>query len=515
MNGQTNLSDNCSTTVPAAGIPVSWVKSKLGELLPLNYGKGLVKKKRVKSGEVPVYGSSGIVGFHDKHIAKGPALIIGRKGTVGKVHFSKGPSWPIDTTYFVEATPSANLKFFDYLLGFLDLGSLDKSTAIPGLSRSDYNEVEVYVPPLPEQRRIVAEIEKQFTRLDAAETALRRVEANLKRYRASVLKAACEGKLVPTEAELAEAEGRDYEPADQLLERILAERRFRWESQEKRRGKYKEPVPPDTSDLSELPEGWEYTSIEPLLSLDRVGLKTGPFGSLLKKHEHRESGVPVFGIENIRGMEFVSGNKIFVTCQKAQSLSAYDVQTGDILISRSGTVGHACVVPNGLGKARLSTNLIRLSLAGQYALPRYLCILLNGSPTVLGQVSVLCSGSTRDFLNRKIIMSLAFPLPPYEEQRRIIAEVDRLLSIIQQFESTVVASLKRVGRLRQSILKRAFSGQLVPQDPEDEPASVLLESIHAEREAAQAAAAAGGRKTRRRRSKVALDKQLRLLENGP
>ena len=82
----------------------------------------------------------------------------------------------------------------------------------------------------------MAEIEKQFTRLDAAETALKRVEANLKRYRASVLKAACEGKLVPTEAELAEAEGRDYEPADQLLERILAERRVRWESQREAAG---------------------------------------------------------------------------------------------------------------------------------------------------------------------------------------------------------------------------------------------------------------------------------------
>ena len=81
------------------------------------------------------------------------------------------------------------------------------------------------LPPFPEQHRIVAEIEKQFTRLDASVAALRRVQANLKRYRASVLKAACEGRLVPTEAELARAEGRDYERADRLLERILAERR--------------------------------------------------------------------------------------------------------------------------------------------------------------------------------------------------------------------------------------------------------------------------------------------------
>ena len=80
------------------------------------------------------------------------------------------------------------------------------------------------LPPLPEQHRIVAEIEKHFTRLDASVAALKRGEANLKRYRASVLKSACEGTLVLTEAELARAEGRDYEPADVLLQRILAER---------------------------------------------------------------------------------------------------------------------------------------------------------------------------------------------------------------------------------------------------------------------------------------------------
>ena len=86
--------------------------------------------------------------------------------------------------------------------------------------------------PLPEQHRIVAEIETQFTRLEAGVAALKRAQANLRRYKASVLKAACEGRLVPTEAELARAEGRDYEPADVLLERILAERRARWEAEQ-------------------------------------------------------------------------------------------------------------------------------------------------------------------------------------------------------------------------------------------------------------------------------------------
>ena len=99
------------------------------------------------------------------------------------------------------------------------------TTNISNISSSRLAEIPLSVPPLPEQHRIVAEIEKQFTRLGASVTALKRVQANLKRYRASVLRAACEGKLVPTEAELARLEGRGYEPAAQLLERILCERR--------------------------------------------------------------------------------------------------------------------------------------------------------------------------------------------------------------------------------------------------------------------------------------------------
>ena len=145
--------------------------------------------------------------------------------------------------------------------------------------------------PLAEQRRIVAEIEKQFTRLDASVAALKRVQVNLKRYRASVLKAACEGKLVPTEAELAQSEGRDYEPADRLLERILSERRARWDSQEKRRGKYKEPVTPDTSDLPELPKGWVWATVDQLIV-------DSPQNGIYKPKSQYGDGVPVLRIED-------------------------------------------------------------------------------------------------------------------------------------------------------------------------------------------------------------------------
>lgn len=136
--------------------------------------------------------------------------------------------------------------------------------------------------PLAEQQRIVEAIEQQFSRLDVGITLLRQAQKKLKLYRASVLKAAVEGELT--------AEWRathpDSEPASELLKRILAERRAKWEEEQITKGKdpkkmkYEEPVGPDVSGLRKLPEGWRYVYLEPLLSFVRKGITTGPFGSL-------------------------------------------------------------------------------------------------------------------------------------------------------------------------------------------------------------------------------------------
>lgn len=153
----------------------------------------------------------------------------------------------------------------------------------PAIRPHDVRRHELPVPPRSEQHRIVEAIESYFTRLDDAVATLERVQRNLQRYRASVLKAAVEGRLVSTEAELARAEGRDYEPASVLLERILVERRRRWEEAElakmkaggkapkddRWKAKYKEPVAPNTADLAELPEGWCWTNVDQLETGDR------------------------------------------------------------------------------------------------------------------------------------------------------------------------------------------------------------------------------------------------------
>jgi type I restriction enzyme S subunit len=383
------------------------------------------------------------------------------------------------------------LLYFVQTDDFIDaMTRLVQGVLYPAIRPKDVRSHVIPVAPLAEQRRVVAEIEKQFTRLEAGVVALNRVRANLKRYRAAVLKAAIEGRLVPTEAELACREGRAYEPASELLKRILAERRRHPEEEQPRKfegkrqrppkdwkPKYEGPVSPDTTTLPRLPEGWCWVTLAYVAPSAPGGVKTGPFGSLLKKKEHQTSGVPVYGIENIDRMRFIRGSRIHISPDKAMELAEYDAKPGDVLISRSGTVGKVCVVPRDSGVALISTNLIRVRLNTAAMSPRFFCLLFNGSPAVLTQISSLCKGSTRSFLNNNILASLRFPLPPVAEQQAIVEAVEEQLSVIDELETQVEANLKRAERLRQAVLKRAFEGKLVPQDPNEEPASVLLERI--------------------------------------
>jgi len=208
-------------------LPQGWVWTRLGEIITFEYGKGLREDKRDQKGNVPVYGSNGIVGYHSVPLIEKPCLIVGRKGAAGYVHLSKVPCWPIDTTYYIIPPDELKLIFFYYLLSTLNLNSLDKSTAIPGLNRNDAYTLNIPIPPLPEQHKIVEEIEKRFTVADEVE---KRVEQSLKqaeRMRQSILKKAFEGKLVsqdPTD-----------EPANVLLERIKKEKE-KLEADKKQKG---------------------------------------------------------------------------------------------------------------------------------------------------------------------------------------------------------------------------------------------------------------------------------------
>ncbi len=130
-----------------------WKESVIGEHIELVYGDGLPERKR-KSGQYPVYGSNGTIGFHNQPLINGPGIIVGRKGTVGQVTLSRKDFWPIDTTYYVKLKKSGDIFFWYYLLKTLGLNQMNSHSAVPGLNRDNVYSIAHKIPPLPTQRAI-------------------------------------------------------------------------------------------------------------------------------------------------------------------------------------------------------------------------------------------------------------------------------------------------------------------------------------------------------------------------
>jgi type I restriction enzyme S subunit len=447
---------------------------------------------------------------------------------VGKTTFIPGGNEYAFSNHMTRLRPPANVsaRFVAYQLHFLWVTGYFRHRCTHHVNQASIgsatlaDSVPLLIAPSLEQCRIVAEIEKQFTRLDAALAALKRVQANLKRYRASVLKAACEGRLVPTEAELARADGRDYEPADRLLNRILAARRAWWEQEQLQkmqdRGeppkndrwkqKYKEPSPPDLVDLPDLPAGWCWASVEQLASPEPRSIQSGPFGSSLLHSEFQESGVLAIGIDNVLDGKFSLGSQNRIGQAKYDELMKYSARPLDVLITVMATVGRCCVLPQDTERAIITKHVYRISVDLALVNPFFLMNALRGSGAVQAQLKRGIRGQTRPGINGTILRALAIPLPPIHEQSRIIAEIDRRLSLVYAMDDAVQGGLKRSDRLRQSVLKLAFEGRLVPQDPNDEPASVLLDRIRAERAPAAAPETREVRSRRRRQTTMVQDR---------
>jgi type I restriction enzyme S subunit len=344
-------------------------------------------------------------------------------------------------------TEGIDPDFLKYRLNAADFAHFASHLNTGDRPRVDFDqlaEFEIMLPPFREQLKIVAEIEKQFTRLDAGVASLKRMQIGLKRYRASVLKAACEGRLVPTEAELARKENRGYETGEELLQRILKERREKGNG----KGKYKEPVAPNLSELPALLEGWTWATFEQIASRVTVG-HVGPM-----KHEYVERGIPFLRSQNVRENRFDAEGLPFIRPEFDAKLHKSRVQPGDLAVVRSGSVGVTCVIPQALGNANCADLvLIQQPLAFIPEFGAYYMNSLAKRRVDAGKVGVALT-----HFNTKSVAAMPFPLPPLAEQKRIVAEVERRLSVAEGIETVTSANLRRAARLRQSLLKEAFTG---------------------------------------------------------
>jgi type I restriction enzyme S subunit len=357
-----------------------------------------------------------------------------------------------------------------------------RGTAQKGIYLKTLSQVPIRVAPKDEQKRIVAEIEKQFSRLDEAIENVKRIKANLKRYKAAVLKAAVEGNLT----EKWRAENPDVEPASELLERILTERRKKWEEAElakmkakgkipkddKWKRKYKEPFPPETTELNPLPDSWAWATVDQIASPEPNPITDGPFGSNLKTEHYTNKGPRVIRLQNIGYAEFID-EKAHISDRHYESLIKHSVVPGDVIIAALGRPApRACLTPPWIGKAIVKADCIRLRTS-PCTESGYIMYALNSDP-VQKKTESIVHGIGRPRLNLGEIKSLAIPVPPKHEQKTILNEIEYRLSVSQEIIDQVEKNLNMVDRLRQSILKKAFSGRLVSQDENDEPMGNIM-----------------------------------------
>jgi len=336
-------------------------------------------------------------------------------------------------------------------------------------------DVEIPVPHLPEQHRIVAKIEELFSNLDAGMADLQTAQRQLERYRLSVLQAAVEGRLTATWRR--KTYGRDMsrpndvEPADALLGRILDERRQQWEKDYRAKyeakgkeppsgwkSRYSDPQPLELEENApEIPSTWIWTN------LDHLTVR-GPQNGLYLPKKKYGSGVPILRIDDFQDGWSRSVDDLQKVDAADKDVNKYALETGDLVINRVNSMSHLgkCLVVDERNLPSLfESNMMRLHLTslGEPRFVEYYLRSASGRRTLLQNAKHAVNQAS---INQGDVKETPVPLPPLAEQKQIVAEVERLLSVADDAAQTTEREHTRAKRLRQSILKQAFSGQLVP-----------------------------------------------------
>ncbi len=329
--------------------------------------------------------------------------------------------------------------FFRSIDGFSEI-----QEAVTGVHLTGGRAMQMRIPvaPLPEQRRILRKLEKLLEKVDACQQRLAKIPALLKRFRQSVLAAACSGRLT--------ADWREERP------------------------------PSDIAEENELPPGWQRKTVEELIP--KGGIFDGPFGSNLKSDDYTKSGVRVIRLENIGQLRFIGEKETFISREKYETLKKHTVDEGDIIFaSFIADEVRACVLPKLSTKAIAKADCFCLRPKPELVDRQYLVFQLISQKSYNTLVEEV-HGATRPRINTTQLRKLEVRVCPLPEQREIVRRVEALFALADQIEARYAKAKAYVEKLTPSLLVRAFRGELVPQDPNDEPASVLLERIRSQRQ---------------------------------
>lgn len=471
----------CGGGTPSKANPAYWTKGTIPWLSPKD-----MKSFRITDAEDKI-SSVATSETNVKPFPPGTVLIVVRSGILSR-------TLPVGVCE-VRATMNQDLKgitpfpgidpyFVAYSLTGRERSILNDcckdGTTVASIEVPRFKSLPFRLPPAKEQRRIVAKIEELFSDLDAGVAALQRIRAKLKRYRASVLKAAVEGKLTVEWR----AKHPNVESASELLKRILTERRRKWEADQLARfakagrqppkgwkEKYEAPNGPNAAVAPTIPDSWEIASIDQLTTTITSGSRDW------SQYYGQGTGTFIMA-QNVRpGRLDLSSRQQVGPPQNDRDRVRSQVMVGDLLVTIVGAnTGDVCLVSSLLPEHYVCQS-VALMRPVDNSISKFLEHYLVSPENGQRHFEKIIYGQGRPHLGFDELGTTPILIPPAAEQSEIVAQVEQRVSMLDQMNEMIGYGLRRAARLRQSILKRAFEGKLLPQDPNDEPASVLLERI--------------------------------------
>lgn len=410
-------------------LPLNWCECVLEDVCSLENGikstdlnLPLLDAKYLRGKKEAEYRNSGVV------LNSGNYVILVDGENSGEIFSIKQKGIMGSTFKLLNFTPFCKKEYILYFIhSYQDLFRTNKKgAAIPHLNKEIFRNLELPVPPLAEQGRIVDRIEEIFAKIDAGVEKLKSAQEKIKQYKQSVLHSAFTGKLYKTTE-------------------------------------------------------WKSCTLGDIVSKDKYAMKRGPFGSSLKKEYFVENGIRIFEQYNPIN-EDPYWARYFITKEKFKEMETFKAGAGDLLVSCSGTLGKILLLPDDVEDGIINQALLKIRLDNNKVLNLFFIHWFNSPKTQKLILDSVRGAAIQNIASVKELKQINFPLPTLSEQEKIVEEIEKRFAKADKMLEVVEKSLKFAEQLKQSVLKKAFEGKLVPQDPNDEPASVLLERIKSEKQ---------------------------------
>ncbi len=429
-------------------LPQGWAKASIGTISSITTGKRDVNEGNPQ-GQYPFFTCAQDVSRIDNYEFEGQAILVAGNGFFN-VKFYEGKFNAYQRTYVLQDFKVLPKYLYYYISGKLsEITKDNRGSTIRYIRLGDLADYEISLPPFAEQHQIVAKLDALMQKVESNKRRLEQVPKILKRFRQSVLNAAVSGKLTN-----------------------------------------------DWRKKNRIEDDWQEIALDTLIP--KGGLFDGPFGSNLKTADYTDSGIRVIRLENIEHLDFVSEKETYITEEKYQTLLRHTVGGGDIIFSSfiSEEI-RACILPELSGNAIAKADCFCIRPDEKKVDKQFLLYSLV-SFNSYHQLVLNIHGATRPRINTTQLKSLLIQLPSLPEQHEITRVIGALFAFADKIEARYKKAKAQIDKLPQSILAKAFRGELVPQDMADEPASVLLEKIKRER----SAVTSGSKKSAGRKSRL-------------